>query len=79
MPQRVFPRRNGYRLFFPRDAIASIYRPSFIPAGEAEWPEEMLVIAVALEDTAKAYPVVVLNQREMVNDELRGMTNELAL
>ena len=53
-----------------RDAIQPIYAPEFIAAAEAELADEQLVLGVALDGEAKAYPISVLNSREMVNDEL---------
>lgn len=55
-----------------RDAIRPIYDPEFVPADEAGYAEDELVMGVAINGEAKAYPVSVLNGREMVNDELAG-------
>ena len=54
------------------DAIAPIYDPVFAPAEEALIEETELVMGVAIDGQAKAYPVNVLRFREMVNDELAG-------
>lgn len=54
------------------DAIAPIYNPSFASADEAPMEESELVMGVAINGQAKAYPVNVLRFREMVNDELAG-------
>jgi hypothetical protein len=55
-----------------RDAIQPIYEPEFVSAGEAGYADGELVIGVAIEGRAKAYPIGLLNSREMVNDELAG-------
>jgi len=56
-----------------RDAIRPIYEPEFVPADEAGYADDELVMGVAIEGQAKAYPVGLLNHREMVNDELAGI------
>lgn len=63
----------GYRQLLDRDQIAPIYEPTFTTPDAVDWPGEMLVIGVAGGDTAKAYPVTHLNQREMVIDSLEGI------
>ena len=55
------------------DAIRPVYDPQFIPAAEADLDDEQLVLGVAIDGEAKAYPIAVLNPREMVNDELAGV------
>ena len=54
------------------DSIAPIYDPIFAPAEETLIEETDLVMGVAIDGQAKAYPVNVLRFREMVNDELAG-------
>ena len=56
-----------------RDAIRPIYEPEFVPADQAGYADDELVMGVAIEGEAKAYPVGPLNSREMVNDELAGI------
>ena len=63
--------RYGLTLGF--DAIAPIYEPTFVPASQSKLAGEELVIGVAWGGEAKAYPITVLNFREMVNDELAGV------
>ena len=53
-----------------RDAIRPIYDPEFVPADQAGYADDELVMGVAIDGEAKAYPVGLLNSREMVNDEL---------
>jgi hypothetical protein len=55
------------------NAIRPIYGPEFVPADEAGYADDELVMGVAIEGQAKAYPVGLLNHREMVNDELAGI------
>ena len=64
---------SGYRQVLNRDQIAPIYNPEFVAPAQVDWPEEMLVIGVAIDDAAKAYPITPLNQREMVIDSLNGI------
>jgi hypothetical protein len=56
-----------------RDAIRPIYAPEFVAAADATLGDDQLVLGVTLDGEAKAYPINVLNSREMVNDELAGM------
>lgn len=56
-----------------RDAIQPIYNPEFVPADQAGYADDELVMGVAINGEAKAYPVGLLNSREMVNDELGGI------
>lgn len=57
----------------PWDGIRPIYDPEFVPASEAPLDDDELVIGIAWDDEAKAYPITVLRSREMVNDELAGI------
>jgi hypothetical protein len=55
-----------------RDDIAPIYDPQFVSADDAGYADGELVLGVEIDGQAKAYPVGLLNEREMVNDELAG-------
>ncbi len=55
------------------DAIRPVYDPVFVAAEAADLSDEQLVLGVAIDGQAKAYPIAVLNGREMVNDELAGI------
>lgn len=66
------PTPPGYRQLLDRDQILPVYDPVFTSASLVDWPAEMLVIGISGEETAKAYPVTHLNQREMVIDSLEG-------
>lgn len=78
-PEIRFNRRVGadqlYEKFaqlLPFDGIRPVYEPRFSAADQAPYLADELVMGVALEGQAKAYPVSVLRFREMVNDELAG-------
>lgn len=55
------------------DDIRPVYHPEFVDAIQAPLQDEELIIGIALEGQAKAYPITVLRFREMVNDELGGI------
>ena len=55
------------------DAIRPVYDPQFIPADQADLDDEQLVLGLAIDGEAKAYPIYVLNHREMVNDVMAGI------
>jgi len=58
----------------PKDGIPALLKPGFIPFGEANFlsPDDQ-VIGVRVGNDAKAYPIKILNQHEVVNDTLNGM------
>jgi hypothetical protein len=59
----------------PRDGIPAIDQPRFVAFGEADaWlhPKEP-VIALAVDNTARAYPLQILMFHEIVNDTLAGV------
>ncbi|MCP4424536.1 MAG: DUF3179 domain-containing protein [Chloroflexi bacterium] len=60
-------------VLIPFDGIRPIYEPIFVNAQDATYQDDELVMGVAFENEAKAYPVTVLRFREMVNDELAGI------
>lgn len=66
------PLPDGYRDVTGRDVIAPIYEPRFRTAAETDWSEDTLVLGVSLGGESKAYPIRVLNRREMVLDRLGG-------
>ncbi|MDX1690989.1 MAG: DUF3179 domain-containing (seleno)protein [Acidimicrobiia bacterium] len=79
-PEEVFdPVEAGERLparfrqLVPRDHILPVYDPVFVPAGESPWGDEDLVIGVAIDGDARAYPVGFLDRREMVVDTVGGV------
>lgn len=56
-----------------RDMIAPIYTPQFVAAARARLRGDELVLGVEINGEAKAYPITVLNSREMVNDTAGGV------
>ncbi|MGI9296331.1 MAG: DUF3179 domain-containing protein [Gammaproteobacteria bacterium] len=57
----------------PRDGIPSIDRPKFAAVEDAGFMrEEDLVLGVAADGIARAYPIKILNWHEIVNDEIGG-------
>ena len=54
------------------DEIEPVYDPVFETAGRTRLGDEQLVMGVAINGEAKAYPVSLLQFREMVNDEVGG-------
>lgn len=67
------PDDTDFRQLLPFDGIPPIYAPAFVGADEAPLQDDELVLAISLEDRAKAYPITVLRSREMVNDDLAGI------
>lgn len=59
---------SGFRQLLSRDGIRPIYEPVHVEADDIDWDDDTLVIGVALDGEARAYPVQALNRREMVND-----------
>ena len=55
------------------DGIPPIYHPEFVAAEGAPLAHDDLIMGVTLGGEAKAYPISVLQFREMVNDELAGI------
>ena len=55
------------------DSIQPIYSPEFAPVSEAPLEDNELVLGIAWDGKAKAYPISVLRYREMVDDELAGI------
>ncbi len=63
-----------FRQLLRRDAILPIYDPKFYPDADNEaWDDDTLVIGLAIDGEAKAYPVSFLNRREMVVDSIAGI------
>ncbi|MCH8207042.1 MAG: DUF3179 domain-containing protein [Chloroflexi bacterium] len=56
-----------------RDAIRPIYDPVIARGSDAKLDRDDLVIGVSLGGESRAYPIVTLRTREMVNDELAGV------
>jgi len=58
----------GYEQILPRGRIAAVREPEFVPADEAELPDDAWVLGVVVEGQAKAYGLNLLNRHEVVND-----------
>ncbi len=57
----------------PKDGIPAILDPQFVQADEAAFlSDEDMVIGVVEGQTAKAYPLRILNWHEVVNDQIGG-------
>ncbi len=74
-PELINPRNYEFDSYLPPqlippDGIRPVYQPRFVDAADAPLEDDELVIGVAIEGEAKAYPITVLRFREMVNDEL---------
>lgn len=72
-PEPTEEPRFVWNQLLSRDAIVPSYEPEFVPAGEAGYDDDELVMGVAINGEAKAYPMGLLHGREMVNDELGGL------
>ena len=64
---------KGFRQLLARDAIRPIYDPGFVTADLTPWRDDTLVIGIEQDGDAKAYPVSLLNGREMVIDRIAGI------
>jgi hypothetical protein len=62
-----------YNQLLGRDSIRPVYEPEFVPADQVQLADDELVLGIEIDGEAKAYPISVLNFREMVNDELAGV------
>jgi hypothetical protein len=59
---------SEYQQVLPRARIASINRPEFVLASEADLPDDAWVFGVEIDGVAKAYSLNLLNRHEIVND-----------
>ena len=65
--------RNGGDRPDPRDFIPAIRRPASVPRGEAVHVEDDdAVVGVELDGEARAYPLLMLEMHEIVDDVLAG-------
>ncbi|NNL65600.1 MAG: DUF3179 domain-containing protein [Myxococcales bacterium] len=56
----------------PRDGIPALDHPTHMAAATSAWRDEEIVLGVARDGEARAYPVAILNWHELVNDTLGG-------
>ncbi|RMH16497.1 MAG: DUF3179 domain-containing protein [Acidobacteria bacterium] len=58
---------KGFQQILPRGTIASIDDPEFVPAEEANLPDDAWVLGFAYGGEAYAYDLNLLNSHEIVN------------
>ena len=76
IPQPVNELADGeysWSQLLARDAIIPIYDPQFVPADQAPYEDNEMVIGVEINGEPKAYAIGPLNSREMVNDTVGGV------
>jgi len=56
----------------PRDGIPALDEPATIPADEAPWDDDEMVVALTVDGEARAYPLRILEWHELVNDRVAG-------
>jgi hypothetical protein len=61
------------RSLIPKDGIRPVYEPTFLPASEIILSRDELVIGLTINGDSRAYPISVLERREMVNDVVGGV------
>jgi hypothetical protein len=52
----------------PRDGIPALSDPETVAASESPWEDDEIVIGVAIDEAARAYPIPLLVWHELVND-----------
>ena len=58
---------------FGADAIEPIYDPKFVTASEARLHPDELVLGLSVNGDSRAYPIWIMNLREIVNDNVGGV------
>lgn len=58
---------------FGRDFLRPIYEPQFVAAADADLEPRDIVMGLEIDGDARAYPVRLLNVREMVDDVVGGV------
>lgn len=67
-------RPEDIQTILPKDGIQAILVPSFQDAREASWLAGTdSVVGVSINGEARAYPVPILSDREIVNDIVGGI------
>ena len=67
-------RPEDIQTILPKDAIQAVLEPSFQEAREATWLDGSdSVVGVSINGEARAYPVPILSDREIVNDTVGGV------
>lgn len=66
----LIPKEKIFKGGPPKDGIPSIDKPEFIQASEASQLKETdLILGIALNGIARAYPIPIMNWHEVVNDQ----------
>ena len=60
---------HGLLEYRAKDAKKAIVTPTLVPADEAQMAEGVTVVGVAMEGEARAYPLYVLKNHQVVNDK----------
>ena len=63
---------EGVTQLLGRNAIPSIFDPTFVEAQEAKIPDDAWILGVVIEGEAHAYSLNLLNHHEIVNDIVGG-------
>lgn len=61
------------RMLIPKDGIRPVYEPTFLTASDIILGRDDLVIGLTINGDSRAYPISVLQRREMVNDVVGGV------
>ena len=70
---KVNANMSRLRQSIPKDAIRPVYDPTFLTAPEVILSSDDLVIGLTINGDSRAYPISVLERREMVNDVVGGV------
>ena len=63
---------EGVTQLLGRNAIPSIFDPTFVEAAKATIPDDAWILGVVVEGEARAYSLNLLNHHEIVNDVVGG-------
>ena len=61
---------EGVQQLLGRNGIPSIFEPKFVPAKEADIPDNAWILGVVMDGEAHAYSLNLLNHHEIVNDRI---------
>ena len=61
---------EGVQILMERGGIPAVFEPQFVPASEADLPEDAWIFGVVIHDQARAYSLNLLNRHEVVNDRI---------
>ena len=64
---------HGILQYRAKDAKLALVRPSFIGAAEVNLPAGVSVVGVSANGEHRAYPLYVLKNHQVVNDQLGGV------